>query len=230
MNDRLPIRRIPAAEAADRLGIDRSRIRALASSGQLRAEKVANRWWLDVGDVERRVAHGPEVGRPVEPRRAWALLFLLSGEDAPWVSGVERSKLRAVARDRSINELLPRLRRRAEVRYLAAGDRARLEIGSAPDFVRSGVSAAEHHGVSLRSSRVLDGYIRRDSAKRLIYRHALRDVEEGAADAILRVVDYWPFKHQKFAPAAAVAADLVDSLDERAVRAGRELSRRLAIP
>jgi hypothetical protein len=134
-----------------------------------------------------------------------------------------------VARDRSINELLPRLRRRAEVRYLAAGDRARLEIGSAPDFVRSGVSAAEHHGVSLRSSRVIDGYVRRDSAERWIYRHALRDVEEGAADAILRVVDYWPFKHQKFAPAAAVAADLVDSLDERAVRGGRELSRRLAI-
>jgi len=83
--------------------------------------------------------------------------------------------------------------------------------------------------VSLRSSGLIDGYLRRDSAKRLVYRHALRDAEEGAADAILRVADYWPFERQKFAPAAAVAADLVDSLDERAVRGGRELSRRLAI-
>ena len=230
MDDRHPLRRIPAAEAADRLGIDRSRIRALANAGQLRAEKVANRWWLDEGDIERRLAHGPEVGRPVEPRRAWALLFLLSGEDAPWVSGVERSKLRAVARDRALDELMPRLRRRAKVRYFAAGDRAKHDTGAAPDFVRSGVSAAEHYGVSLRSSRVIDGYLPSDSAERLIYRHALRDVEERAADTILRVAGYWPFHGQKFAPAAAVAADLVDALDERAVRAGRELAERLTVP
>jgi len=229
MSDRLPLRWIPASEAADRLGIDPSRIRALASSGQVRAEKVANRWLLDVGDVERRIAHGPQVGRPMEPRRAWALLFLLSGNDAPWVSGIERSKLRAVLRDRTFNDLVPRLRRRADVRYFVAGDRAKEEIRGASDFVRSGVSAAEHHRVGLRSSSVVDGYLPRDFAERVVYRHALRGVEEGAADMILRVANYWPFDQQRFAPAAAVAADLLESSDERAVRAGRELSKRLGV-
>src|SRR5438128_5132229 len=102
MEQRSSFRRIPASRAADRLGVDRSRVRALVNAGQLRAEKVANRWLLDESDVERRIARRPQVGRRFEPRRAWALLFLLSGQAAPWVSGNERSKLRAIARERTL--------------------------------------------------------------------------------------------------------------------------------
>lgn len=224
-----PARGIPAADAAARLGVSRSRIRALASSGELPAEKLANRWLLDAGALDRRIASNPSGGRPFEPRKAWALLFLLSAQDAPWLSVIERSKLRAVVRDRKFEDFRPRLRRRAEARYFVGGDRARNDLARAADFVRSGVSAAEHYSLSLRSSRVFDGYLPRRSGERIIYRNALREVDERDADVVLRLADFWPLDGRKVAPAAAVAADLLDSLDERTVRAGRDFARRLSV-
>lgn len=229
MPDRARSNAVSAADAAARLGISQSRVRTLASSGQLPAEKLANRWLLDAGALDRRIAVNPSGGRPFEPRKAWALLFLLSREDPPWLSIVERSKLRAIVRDRKFEDFRPRLRRRAEARYFASGERARDDLVRAPDFVRSGVSAAEHYVLSLRSSRVVDGYLPRRSAERLIYRRALREVDERGADIVLRLADFWPLNGRDIAPAAAVAADLLDSLDERTARAGRELARRLAV-
>lgn len=202
-------------------------MRALAKSGQLRAEKLANRWLVDAGALERRIAHGSPDGRPFGPRKAWALLLLLSGEDAPWLSVVERSKLRAIVRVRKFEDLRTRLRRRAEVRYFAGTERATEELARSPELVRSGVSAAERHSVSLRSSRVIDGYLPRSSAERVIYRHALREVGEHGAEIVLRLADFWALDGRDVAPAAAVAVDLLDSLDERTVRAGRDLTRRL---
>jgi hypothetical protein len=220
-------RRISLVEAASRLGLDPSRVRALASSGKLPAEKLANRWLIDVNAIEQRLARSPHDGRPFEPRRAWALLFLFSGEDAPWLSNMERSKLRAIVRDRDFDEVRPRLRRRAEVRFFVGGERARADLVRAPDFARSGISASEHYSLSLRSSRVIDGYVPRHSGERAIYRHALREVDEREADIVLRLADFWPLEGRKVAPVAAVAADLLDSLDQRSARAGRELARML---
>lgn len=202
-------------------------MRALAKSGQLPAEKLANRWFIDAGALERRIANSPRSGRPFEPRKAWALLLLFSGEDAPWLSISDRSKLRAIVRDREFEDVRPRLRGRAEVRYFAGGERARDDLVKSPDLVRSGISAAEHYSVSLRSSRVIDGYLPRRSAERAIYRHALREVEERGADIVLRLADFWPLNGRAVAPVAAVAADLLDSLDERTARAGRQIARRL---
>src|SRR5258708_32360957 len=218
--------RISLVEAAARLGLNPSRVRALAKSGQLPAEKLANRWLIDPNALERRIAKAPHDGRPFEPRRAWAVLFLFSGEDAPWLSMIERSKLRAIVRDRDFDDVRPRLRRRADVRFFAGGERARAALANGADFVRSGVSASEHYSVSLRSSRVIDGYLPRRSAERPIYRHALREVAEGEADIILRLSDFWPLEGRKVAPVSAVAADLLDSLDQRSIRAGRDLMRR----
>ncbi|MBI3521768.1 MAG: helix-turn-helix domain-containing protein [Chloroflexi bacterium] len=218
---------VPAAHAAARLGVNASRVRALASSGQLPAVKVANRWLLDTGALDRRIANAPSSGRPFDPRKAWALLFLMSGEDAPWLSAVERSRARAIVRDREFEDVRRRLRRRAEVRYFAAGDRGRRAVANADGFVRSGVSAAEDYSVSLRSSRIIDGYLPRASAKRLIFRYAFQEVDERGADVVLRAADFWPLAGRNVAPVAAIAADLLDSLDERTVRAGRALADRL---
>lgn len=226
MQDHRRPQRISVADASVRIGLDPSRVRALAKSGQLPAEKLANRWLIDAGALDRRIGKQPKSGRPFEPRRAWALLFLFSGEDAPWLSVVERSKLRAIVRDRQFEDVRPRLGRRAEARFFAGGERARNDIVRAPDFVRSGISAAEHYRVSLRSSRILDGYLPRQRGERLIYRHALREVDESAAEIILRLADFWP-DHWGFASIAAVAADLQDSPDERTARAGRELALKL---
>lgn len=224
MQGHLRSERISVADAAVRIGLDPSRVRALAKSGQLPAEKIADRWLIDASALARRIGRRPEGGRPFEPRKAWALLFLYSGQDAPWLSAVERSRLRAIVRDRRIEDVEARLGRRAAARFFAGGERARNGIARSSDFVRSGVSAAQHYKVSLRSSRIIDGYLPRGRGERAIYTYALREVDEREAEIVLRVADFWPLDRRAFAPIAAVAADLLDSSDERTARAGRELA------
>jgi hypothetical protein len=80
------------------------------------------------------------------------------------------------------------------------------------------------------SPRVADGYLPSRDLKAFVYRHALRRVDEREADLVLREVQgSWPFASRRVAPKAVVAADLADSLDARARRAGATFLRRLKI-
>ncbi len=94
--------------------------------------------------------------------------------------------------------------------------------------MRSGISAAAEYGASLRSPRVLEGYLPTRDAERFAYRYALQPAEERDADLILReIAGFWPFEGRQVAPKAVVAVDLLESLDQRTRRAGEELLRRL---
>ncbi len=219
---------VPASEAARRLRVHDSRVRRLVEAGDLPARKVANRWLVDAGALERRGLLGPADGRPLEPENAWGLLFLASGEPAPWLRSDVRSRLRRRLREGSLRRDRGRLVKRARVHYFVGGERARPQLSRHPRFVRSGISAAAEYGASLRSSRVLEGYLPRDELERLIYRFALQPADERGADLIIRGVSgFWPFQERAVAPKAAVAVDLLESLDQRTRRAGDELLRRL---
>ena len=54
---------ISTAEAAEILGIGRIRVTQLINAGQLRAEKVGNRYSVDRASVEERVSNPPKAGR-----------------------------------------------------------------------------------------------------------------------------------------------------------------------
>ena len=54
---------ISTAEAAEILGIGRIRVTQLINAGQLRAEKVGNRYSVDRASVEERAANPPKAGR-----------------------------------------------------------------------------------------------------------------------------------------------------------------------
>ena len=219
---------IPASEAARHLGIHGSRVRALVRAGHLPARKVANRWLVDAGAVERRALIRPDRGRPLEPANAWGLLFLASGEPAPWLANDVRSRLRRRLRESSLRKELSHLGKRARIRYFAGGKLARSSLLRNPRFVQSGISAAAGYGASLRSPRILEGYLPESEVERLVYRYALQLADEREADLILHVVsDFWPFKAHRIAPRAAVAADLLDSVDQRTRRAGEDLLRQL---
>src|SRR5882672_1764924 len=73
-------RLLAVSDAASKLGLNESRIRALISAGELDAEKVGGRWLVDPGAVSLRKRDSPGPGRPLSARNAWALLFLASGE------------------------------------------------------------------------------------------------------------------------------------------------------
>lgn len=227
MIDRL--RLVGSAEAAKRLGLNESRIRALASRGAIPARKVANRWLLDADALERRAAGEWPRGRAFEPANAWAVLFLISEEDVPWISEALKKRLLRRIRLRSLRDHLPRLRHRAKVHYFQGADLLRGRLGKEPDLVRSGVSASEVYGLNIKAQNVMDGYLPAGKVPELAYRYALRPVDERSADLILRAVNGpWPFDGRSVAPPAAVAADLVDSIDQRSRRAGEQFVARLA--
>jgi hypothetical protein len=96
------------------------------------------------------------------------------------------------------------------------------------DIVLSGVNAAAAYGVDIRAPGVVEGYVRRDRLRDLVYRYALRPAEGADANVVLRAVDESvPRARHGVAPVAAVALDLLESPDDRSRRAGRELARRL---
>lgn len=217
---------VPASEAARRLGVNDSRVRQLVQAGDLPARKVANRWLIDAGALERRGLRRAVSGRQLEPKNAWGLLFLASDEPAPWLASDVRSRLRRRVREGALRRDSGRLDRRARVHYFIGGARARAQLRRDPQFVRSGVSATADHGASLRAPHVLEGYLPDDKLKAFAYRSALRPADEREADLILRGVSgFWPFSKHRLAPKAVVAVDLLASLDERTRRAGEELLR-----
>lgn len=219
---------VPAREAARRLHVDDSRIRQLVARGELPARKVANRWLVDEGALERRGLADRSQGRPFEPANAWGLLFLASGEPAPWLHSDVRSRLRRRIREGLLRREQARLVKRARTHYFIGGERARAHLLRDPHFVRSGISAAEEYGASVRSPRVLEGYLPESDLQRMAYRFALRLADEPEADLILRGVSaFWPFQAHRVAPRAVVAADLLDSLDQRTRRAGEDLFRQI---
>ncbi|MBI4349216.1 MAG: hypothetical protein HY553_20430 [Elusimicrobia bacterium] len=215
-------------EAARQLRVNGSRVRQLAAAGALPGRKVANRWLFDAGAVQRRRVQSPASGRPYEPRTAWGVLFLASHEPASWLRPDERSRLRRRIREGLLDHDCGRLAKRGLARYLVAGERARAALERDPRFVRSGVSAAAEQGASLRSPGVLEGYLPQVDVERFAYRFALQSADELSADLILRsVAGFWPLDGRRVAPAAAVAVDLLESLDQRTRRAGGELLRKI---
>ena len=59
---------ISAAEAARRLNVTPARVRAMISSGRLKATKVGNMWVIDPKDLD--AVKDRKVGRPRKVRKA----------------------------------------------------------------------------------------------------------------------------------------------------------------
>ena len=142
---------IPVAEAASRLDVHPSRIRAMALAGQLDALKIAGRWLIDEASIEHRLESDIANGRPFSSKNAWALICIAQGERVDWISSSERSRLRRQLSERGLSDLAPRLRTRAEVLRLRAHPAALDRIASEDSVVRAGVSAAAEHGLDIQA-------------------------------------------------------------------------------
>src|SRR5260370_16003648 len=121
------------------------RVRALAKSKQLGGEASRRLLLLDPAEVERLAQTERPAHRTLEPANAWALLALASGDPSlkpglDAVSPSSRSRLRARLRDASLADLVPLLRKRAEVPWLHAEDAALEAIMVDPGTARTGIS------------------------------------------------------------------------------------------
>lgn len=220
------------SDAAKELGLNPSRVRALVAAGDIEGALVGGRWLIERSDVLRRQRHGQVAdGRPLEPRNAWGLIFMASGEEAPWLGPPARWRLKKALAHEGLENLAPRLRKRAAADCLHAVRGELPRILEDDRVVRSGISAAGAHGLPIVSAEEVDAYVRDKDLEKLKRRHALHPAREEEANVILRSVpsESWFFDAgESVAPLAAVGLDLANDPDSRSQRIGKQVLRRLS--
>ncbi|MFB6887942.1 helix-turn-helix domain-containing protein [Kitasatospora sp. NPDC056327] len=229
-------------QAAAILDIDDSRVRQLLRAGSLEGQHVGGRWLVDGHSARLRKERGGAAGRPLSVRNAWGLLAALSGHRVSNLSDAERSRIMSRLRNMAAHDDLPVARLGELVRARAECRRYRVHTGlmsvllDDPDVVRSGLSAAARAGAGYLAPGKAEIYVHPDKVGKLEAGFGLaRDNASGNLLMHVAPAEVWPFLRSNAdaptkgsdAPAAVVAADLLDSREDRAETAAAELLRRL---
>ncbi len=224
---------VSVAEAAARLGVDRSRVQRMLRDGALPGRRLGREWLVDGAAVARLAENPHRGGRPMAPARAWGLLDLLDGGTASWLSPVARSQVRHQLRllaDGNAQRWRDALRRRSSRIPVRVHPAALSRIGKESDLpvLWAGPARAVSSGADLL---VLDPlaeiYIREGDWPQFAKTWHARP----AADANLLVrlpVAVWPFDGRSEVGSAVLAADLLESSESRAIAAGLGLLSTLA--
>jgi excisionase family DNA binding protein len=219
-------RALSVREAAARLGVTARRVCQIIASGELIATRVGRVLLVDPASVDRRAQLGTLDGRRFSPQRAWGLLFLIDGLDAPWLDPVSRAKLRNFIAHHDLASLRPRLVTRAQRRNFRAHPSDLGAIRQEKGLMRTGVSAASDVGLDLMPAEEFDAYLAEEGLKLLVDKYKLRESQE--PNLTLRTTPAftsdWPIRSA--APASVVAIDLADDLDPRSQEAARRLFQR----
>lgn len=227
----LDLSSLSVGEAADRLGISPVAVRQHIASGRLAAVKRGREWWLDGHAVERLARQPPAGARPLSPAMAWAVILLVSGEDAPAREAAGRarysSRARAWLRDHPLPEHAARLHARARTEELDAHPSEVDRILARPDVLATGASAGETVGLLGRASGI-EVYAPAGHQEAIVEEHALMP---GGGPVRIRWVpdELWPALDrdgERRAPRVAILLDLLESDEPRARReAARALTR-----
>jgi len=219
--------------AAERLGVNASRVRSLLASGRLAGRRVGSLWLVDDFDLERRrVAVAGMRGRPLSARVAWASAALLDGLDAGWLTSAERSRLRSrwvsSSGDAQVCRWWMQSRASACKYKIAPGDIA--ELLASDGVVAGGISAATSYRTGLGHGAEVEIYADQATVHRLVDEfflmahprgnltlHEVRSETAWHLEAVRTVDDLL------VAPRLIVAADLLDSDDTRSRSAGASL-------
>ena len=216
-------RTLSVPEAASRLGVTAGRVRTLIASGELIARHFGRVLLIDAASVDRRAQLGTLDGRRFSPQRAWGLLFLLDGLDAPWLDPVSRAKLRNFITRHDLASLRPRLVTRAHRRRFRAHPSDLASIRREPGLMRTGISAARDVCLDLMPADEFDAYVTRERLDTLVDKYKLLEGQQ--PNLMLRTTPAltpdWPAR--PFAPASVVAIDLADDADPRSQEAARQL-------
>lgn len=214
---------LSVADAAQRLGVDASRVRQLLRSGELAGQHLGRVWLVDADGVARRAGRRAGGARPMAPARAWGLLDLLDGGTASWLTPQARSQVRALMRglpDASPDRWRAALRARSTVHECRAHPGVLPRMLADPRIVIAGAERAVRAGLDLVAiSAVPEFYVREVDWPALVEGYALlpRAGEPNVTVRIPRVV--WPFDAAEPGP-ATLAADLVEADEPRARSAG----------
>ena len=203
-------------EAAHILGVSDARVRQLIAAGDVRARQIAGRWLVDVASLRS----APRRGRPMSPRIAWALVELVEGRRAPWLSNEEAYRLRLqrsrLAQDKEPEILLRSwLAARAVRHALSAPAPAKL-LGD-PRVVRSGVSDIRS---GLSAGHEAEAYVLADDLEAVRSEHLLVSADRARANVWLHAAPMLPAAP---VPLLLLAADLAQHDGARELGRARDL-------
>lgn len=221
---------VAVAQAAVRLGVHPSRVGQLIADGQLRAQRVGGSWLVSSVDVARRAAQPPPPGRPLAAGRAWAVLDLLDGGDAPWLSSVARSQVRQVLRKLAgadEHHWKAALRSRAQVLPVHAHPAALMRLRAEPGVLLAGPAAAAAAGADLVVlAERAHMYVEPAHWPALAQRYLLDPqavVDDDEVNLVIHLPrGHWPAGADLIGP-ASLAADLLDADEPRARDAGWQM-------
>ncbi len=200
-------------EAADRLGVDRSRVQALISAGELRADKIAGRWLIPMSELERRARSENAGGRPWSQHRAWAFLRAVEqGEVSP--GDLRRSAWQLRRRARRVElDVLPEL----ESQLL---DDQRVLVG--------GVHAGARFSAAVRPQFPADLYVAERDLDAVIAEHHLfvSDVPRVVVHVVSDAKGVASSQEPGAVPLAAAWLDVFEAGDRSARELEHELDRR----
>lgn len=216
---------LSTTDAARRLGVHPSRVRALLAAGELTGQKLGERWVIDGSSVRQRLADAPIPGRLLTPKDAWATVLLACGEPTLWFSADTRWRLRTQLDERGLIGLAPRLRRRAHRERYIAHPGILDRLAKDRSLSLTGISAATAHGLDIAGGGELDAYIPQAAHEPLVATYALEPAGFSEGNLCLRIVPDATWRHvssRSAAPLAAVALDLAEEPDSRSARVGHE--------
>jgi excisionase family DNA binding protein len=228
---RSEVENLSVAQASSLLGIDGSRVRQLLRAGTLAGRRVGRDWLVSADGVAALRERPGLPGRPLAPRRAWALLDLLDGGEAAWLAPVARSQVRAHLRrleGAGAAAWRNALRARDERHPMSAHRAALARLISSEGVWPAGASAASAAGADLVAyDPVTEVYIPAEIWGSLAGSLRLAPATD-KPDVLVRVPrELWPFGPGGPGQ-AALAATLLDSDEWRATQAGREILNALA--
>jgi len=225
---------LSVAEAAARLGVDDSRARMMVRQGLLPGRRLGRQWLIPSEDVARLSSQRRLPGRPMAPARAWGLLDLLDGGSASWLSPVARSQTKQLARrlaGADADHWRAALRARSDVLRCRAHPAAvrRLVDHRSGVAVPAGEGEAIARGIDLIALDVVPQVYVPALAWPRQARELMVKVGDGGPNLVVRLPrGVWPFERQAQASAVALAADLLESAEPRAVSAGLALLNELS--
>lgn len=204
-------------EAAQKLGVSERRISALCHSGDLRTVATGGREIMIAAESVRKYSRwNSRKGRPYSAEMAFAVLYLLSGLDAPWLDAQQRYRARRYLSSASAEDVIWMCRKRAtvveywarEVRLDDISQRIRISAGT-------GASAADF---DLAETDFVEGYVAADTVESVVGECRMRR-NVTPIRVRLRIADFLP-EGEGAMPIAVCAADLAESDDERERYAG----------
>jgi hypothetical protein len=218
---------VSLSDAAHRLGVSDSRVRALLRAGALEGTKVAGRWLVADRGLHERSRSGAPSGRRLRASNAWTLLALGSGASAPWAEPSELRRMMQLLDERGIQALAPRLASRARRLSFYAHPGVLPELVSDFRLAITGVSAPVARELGVVGGGELDAYLPFEQLQPMIEQFALQR-RNGDANVSLRLLPVGlDFAAQHPTPRAAVALDLAEGAEPRGQEAGRVELRRI---